>query len=244
MAYAISESAAAKAPKAGEGEDVYVKELNLLGKKYYLYVHSYLHYGLLAARAEVLKLVQEQESCPCLAEGFKGEYMYGSDTFKAVGSSSGANFRSCKKLLVKALKKDDACEHMQCTFGGIWNGGGGDGQNKLFVASFFFDRAFQADIIDNPDAVEATLKPSDFRKAARKVCAMSKEDISRNYTRVADSDLPYFCLDLAYQYTLLTDGFAIDREKEITLIKKVKYKNDAVEAAWPLGTAIEAISVT
>ena len=33
---------------------------------------SYLHYGLLAARAEVLKLVEDSETCPCLAKGFKG----------------------------------------------------------------------------------------------------------------------------------------------------------------------------
>ncbi|MCO5588027.1 hypothetical protein L7F22_041981 [Adiantum nelumboides] len=143
MAYAISEDAAEIAPKPVEGEDVYVKQLNLLGKKYYLYVHSYLHYGLLAARAEVLKLVQGKENCPCLAGGFKGEYIYGSEQFAAEGSASGADFRKCQKLLVKALNKDHACEHMQCTFGGIWSGGGGDGQNKLFVASFFFDRALQ-----------------------------------------------------------------------------------------------------
>lgn len=39
MAYAISEEAAKKSPKPVEGEDIYVKELNLFGKLYYLYVH-------------------------------------------------------------------------------------------------------------------------------------------------------------------------------------------------------------
>lgn len=45
-------------------------------------------------------------------------------------------------MALKALKiNETTCTHMKCTFGGIWNGGGGDGQKSLFVASFFFDRA-------------------------------------------------------------------------------------------------------
>jgi hypothetical protein len=39
MAYAISETSAAKAPKVPDGEDPYVKEMFLRGRKYYLYVH-------------------------------------------------------------------------------------------------------------------------------------------------------------------------------------------------------------
>ena len=73
-----------------------------------------------------------------------GKYQYGDDTFEASGSSSGATYSKCRAVAVRALKVDEpACTHMKCTFGGVWNGGGGDGQKNLFVASFFYDRAAQ-----------------------------------------------------------------------------------------------------
>jgi apyrase len=72
MAYAIPEEDAATAPKPVEGEDSYVREMYLKGRKYFLYVHSYLHYGLLAARAEILK-VSEDSNNPCIATGYAGK---------------------------------------------------------------------------------------------------------------------------------------------------------------------------
>lgn len=42
MAYAISEEDAAKAPRVSNGEDEYVKEMFLKGRKYHLYVHRSL----------------------------------------------------------------------------------------------------------------------------------------------------------------------------------------------------------
>ena len=39
MAYAISKNDAAKAPKVPDGEEAYVREMYLKGRKYYLYVH-------------------------------------------------------------------------------------------------------------------------------------------------------------------------------------------------------------
>ncbi|KAJ6360091.1 hypothetical protein OIU77_004160 [Salix suchowensis] len=76
MAYAISETDAAKAPRLSDGEDTYVKEMLLMGTRYYLYVHSYLHYGLLAARAEILD-ASEDSTNPCILAGYDGVYNYG-----------------------------------------------------------------------------------------------------------------------------------------------------------------------
>ncbi|KAF5749195.1 putative adenosine diphosphatase [Tripterygium wilfordii] len=241
MAYAISEEDAAKAPRILDGEDAYVKKMYLKGKNYYLYVHSYLHYGLLAARAEILKLSEESGN-PCILVGYDGSYKYGGKSYKASASSSGSNVDGCRSLAVKALRVNDTvCTHMKCTFGGIWNGGGGDGQKHLFVASFFFDRAAEAGFIDINKPV-AKVHPADFEDAAKRACQTKLDDAKSIYSHVEVDNLPYLCMDLVYQYTLLVDGFGLDPWQEITLVKKVQYQNFLAEAAWPLGSAIEAVS--
>lgn len=241
MAYAISEKEAAKTPKQAEGDDSYVKELFLKGTKYFLYVHSYLHYGLLAARAEILKAV-EGPGNPCILKGYHGSYNYGGVKYDASTSDSDTGFTECRRVAIKALKVNEStCTHMKCTFGGVWNGGGGDGQKNLFVASFFFDRAAQAGFVD-PNKPVAKVKPNNFLEAAKHACELSVDDAKGTYPSVDPENLPYLCMDLTYQYTLLVDGFDIDPWQEITLVKKVKYGDSLVEAAWPLGSAIEVAS--
>ncbi|CAO2817976.1 unnamed protein product [Amaranthus hypochondriacus] len=240
MAYAVSESDAAKAPKVSDGEEVYIRDMYLKGRKYHLYVHSYLHYGLLAARAEILKAVGHAEN-PCILTGYQGVYTYGGVKYDVAASLSGANVDTCRAFTSKALKVNDTCTHMQCSFGGVWNGGRGDGQKNLFVASFFFDRAAEAGFIDSKKPV-VTVTPSAFQEAARIACGTSIEDGKSKYTNVEEDNLPYLCMDLVYQYTLLVDGFGLEPSQTMTLVKQVPYGNYQVEAAWPLGSAIEAMS--
>ncbi|OIT38401.1 PREDICTED: apyrase 2-like [Nicotiana attenuata] len=241
MAYAISESDAQKAPKVSDGEDTYVQEMYLKGTKYYLYVHSYLHYGLLAARAEILKATYESGN-PCILGGYHGSYKYGGAVFPASAMSQGSSLSSCREVSLKALKVNEpTCTHMKCTFGGVWNGGGGDGQKNMFVASFFFDRAAEAGMI-NPSLAVAKVRPVDYESAAKRACETGLEGAKSAFPRVDPDNLPYLCMDLVYQYSLLVDGFGLDPQQEITLVKKVQYKNSLVEAAWPLGSAIEVAS--
>ncbi|KAI7731443.1 hypothetical protein M8C21_007813 [Ambrosia artemisiifolia] len=241
MAYAISEADAANAPTTTKGEDLYVKEMFLKGTKYYLYVHSYLNYGLQAARAQILGVTKNAHN-PCILAGYNGVYTYGGINYKVSAPSSGSNMNKCRNEALKALKVNETtCTHSKCTFGGVWNGGGGDGQKHLFVASFFFDRAAEAGFINASQPV-AKVRPRDFHMAAKRACQITLQDAKSIYPNVDSANLPYLCMDLVYQYTLLVDGFDLQPRKHITLVKQVEYQNSLVEAAWPLGSAIEAVS--
>ena len=60
--------------------------------------------------------------------------------------------------------------------------------------------------------------------------------------QVERAQAPYLCLDLSFQYALLTDGFKIEAARPVTLVKRVKYQGQEIEAAWPLGAAINLLS--
>ncbi|CAN8255904.1 unnamed protein product [Cochlearia groenlandica] len=111
MAYAISEEDAANAPKPLEGEDAYVREMYLKGRKYFLYVHSLGYDG------ERLLLYHESYFST-------STYKYGGEVFKATASPSGVSLDECRRLTINAPKVNDTlCTHMKCTLGGVWNGG-------------------------------------------------------------------------------------------------------------------------
>lgn len=50
------------------------------------------------------------------------------------------------------------------------------------------------------------------------------------------------CLDLSFCHTLLTQGFKVASDTDVTLVKRIKYKEQEVEAAWPLGAAIDLLN--
>lgn len=53
----------------------------------------------------------------------------------------------------------------------------------------------------------ANVKPNNFEEAAKHACKLNVEDAKSTYPLVQEGNLPYLCMDLVYQFTLLVDGF-------------------------------------
>ncbi|KAG1338211.1 putative Pentatricopeptide repeat-containing protein, mitochondrial [Cocos nucifera] len=233
MAYALSEEAAANAPNISTGDNPYVIKQLLNETYYYLYVYSYLHYGLFAARAEILEAVDDPYSY-CMLGGYTGSYEYSGEVYNASASPSGPSYSKCRTEAIKALKINETCTYQDCTFGGVWSGGGGDGQKNLYVASSFYYTAAEVGIIDSGEP-KALVTPSEFEEAAKTACKLSLEEANVTYPNIEEDDLPYICMDLVYEYTLLVDGFGLDPTQEITLATKVEYGDSYVDVGWALG---------
>ncbi|KAF8720737.1 hypothetical protein HU200_023643 [Digitaria exilis] len=240
MSYAISANAAAKAPAVPDGKEPYVTKEYLKGKEYNVYAYSYLHYGAFAARAEILKAKSGQFSF-CMLRGFTGNYPYNGKQYDATATEGGAYYQKCREEITKALKLNAPCKTKNCTFNGVWSGGGGLGQDNLYVASSFYYMATKV-VIKNSKAPSARTSPAAFRAIARKVCQLSVKSAKLSYPEIRDNDVPYMCMDLTSTHCLSTDSIGVPSIKKITVVAKVKHGEYYVEAAWPLGTAIEAVS--
>ena len=68
----------------------------------------------------------------------EGKYTYNGHQYDATARPEGAVYEKCREVITKALKLNAPCHTKNCTFDGVWNGGGGAGQSNIYATSSFY----------------------------------------------------------------------------------------------------------
>ncbi|KAF9260943.1 hypothetical protein L218DRAFT_871239 [Marasmius fiardii PR-910] len=145
-----------------EGDHKY--DLDFLGKKYVLYQHSYLGYGLMKARSRIHHIVEFMASLdpsrekvekddlevfwnPCIARGMSRkveieDLQTGNKRNVTMTGDDTGSFDSCNKVVEFALAKDAICKLKPCSFNGVYQPSLLDtfANGKVMLLSYFYDR--------------------------------------------------------------------------------------------------------
>mmetsp|Transcript_22452 Transcript_22452/g.31211 ORF Transcript_22452/g.31211 Transcript_22452/m.31211 type:complete len:510 (+) Transcript_22452:58-1587(+) len=242
MAYAVSEEVAAEAPEG------YIRKINAGGALYHLYIKSYSGYGIMAGRAHILQTTAEvpEGTHPCVPLGYEGgctEKCYGlppGEGYQAKARVDGAIWGNCLGVATMALDKEKKCaKEGECSFAGEW---APRLMVPVYAMSYFYERPAQAKAITplSEDA-QVAMKPKALAEVGPTVCSTPNDEIGKKYPDSEEDHRTYLCLDVAFQYAILTKGFGISPDDEIQLVSKIPYNGQGVEAAWPLGDALEVL---
>ncbi|XP_077367391.1 ectonucleoside triphosphate diphosphohydrolase 5 [Festucalex cinctus] len=191
--------------------------VDMFNSSFHLYTHSYLGNGLMAARLSTLRAHSVSSAVfksPCLPKRFQGEWSFGEETYQVSGDPDGASgYRACYEDVLKTVK-------------GIVHHPRFEDHVTLFYAfSFYFDRAVDANLIDEHHG--GRLEVRDFKRRAKEVCKETSKDVF--------PVSPFLCLDLTYISCLLKDGLGFKDNTALQLCKKVSN----MEASWALGAVLD-----
>ncbi|CEF97475.1 Nucleoside phosphatase GDA1/CD39 [Ostreococcus tauri] len=235
LAYQVAPDSVSRAPKG------YITKLKALGHTFDVYTHSHLGHGLMAARAAVLAQAQVEGSSPCVHAGHNDTYVYAGETYRSVAHANGSSHDSCFDVAVEALGVDKDCEReKECSFNGAWGGEPGQGSKRVYLSSYLWDRAVNVGIVSD-DEIDGRSSVKEFKRAAEDACKLDVKGVIKKYHGIEEKDAPYLCMDLTFAQALLSVGFAKHGWDDFTLVKRIEYQGRAVEAAWPLGAALNSM---
>lgn len=222
--------------------DGYVTKLKAMGNSFDVYTRSHLGHGLMAARAAILNVTSGSDSgSPCVHGGHDGEYAYAGKKYEAKAMASGSDHDLCHKAVVEALRVDEPCEKRdECSFNGAWGGTKGQGSKRVYLSSYLWDRAVNVGIVTDEE-IDGRSSVSELKKHASEACSISLDQVTTKYHGVEEKDAPFMCMDLTFAHALLSVGFKRHEWEDFTLVKQIEYESKPVEAAWPLGAALNSM---
>ena len=243
--------------KLQEGDHKY--ELKFGGREFELYQHSYLGYGLMAARENLHRVVIEDAHKsnpdstawirkpvlnPCLGVGMSreievplgdGHVLGESVTVNMTGPTAGSATQ-CRALAEKTLKKHEECKLAPCAFNGVHQPSLEKtfAREDIYLFSYFYDRM-------NPLGMPESFTLNEMRDLTTRVCeAGDAWKVFENIPGAMEelSDRPEYCLDLNFQLALLHTGYEMPMDREVKIAKKIKDN----ELGWCLGASLPLLS--
>jgi guanosine-diphosphatase len=236
--------------KLSEGDHKY--ELDFGGRQFSLYQHSYLGYGLMAARKNVhLAVVEAVHAAnphdqawlqtpivnPCIAPGMSrevevelptGHALGAAVTVKMVGPKSGSPV-TCQAIAEQTLRKDAECKLHPCAFDGVHQPALAQtfAKEDVYLFSYFYDRI-------RPLGVPESFTLRELKDLAARVCEGESEWDVFGSVKGATEELKgraETCLDLNFMFALLHLGYEMPIDREVKIAKKIKGN----ELGWCLG---------
>lgn len=233
-----------------EGDHKY--KLDFGGRKFELYQHSHLGYGLMSARESIHKfLIEDVHKAnaadtawtsqpivnPCIAPGMTRPVDVKLGKGHALGEVLSVNMTGpslpspaqCRKLAEKILFKEKECGLAPCSFNGVHQPSLAKtfSQEDVYAFSFFFDRT---DPLGMPESF--TLK--ELHRLTEQVCGGEASwDVFHSVPGALEElkDRPEYCMDLNFMLALLHTGYEMPIDREIKIAKKIKGN----ELGWCLG---------
>ncbi|KAI0398343.1 guanosine-diphosphatase [Xylariaceae sp. FL0594] len=244
--------------KMAEGDHKY--DLTFGGRKFQLYQHSHLGYGLMAARNAIhltfLNDIYAKEKSadflrrpilnhPCINAGQshlvkvnlgdnsplgKGEVELNM-TGPAIPAPA-----QCRSLAERILVKDAECKLTPCSFNGVHQPSLAKtfAREDVYIFSYFYDRTKP---LGMPDSF--TLR--ELNELTHTVCGGEKSWDVFNYLPDALDELKgrgEYCLDLNFMIGLLHTGYDMPIDREVKIAKKIKGN----ELGWCLGASLPLLA--
>ena len=239
--------------KLADGDHKY--ELSFGGRDFSLYQHSYLGFGLMAARERLHQAVvegtyeikqpdkgwlKEPVVNPCIASGqsrnievtLSDEHALGEGVnVEMVGPSTGSPLQ-CRALAEKLLEKDTECSLAPCAFNGVHQPPLKTtfAREDVYLISFFYDRL-------QPLGMPESFTIGDLEQLISKVCEGEKAWDGFASIKGALEELrdrPETCLDLNFMLALLHSGYELPLDREVKIAKKIRGN----ELGWCLGARL------
>ncbi|KAN0086632.1 nucleoside diphosphatase Gda1 [Elaphomyces granulatus] len=244
--------------KLAEGDHKY--ELQFGDRKFELYQHSHLGYGLMAAREALhkailgAKLAESPDDLswlkrpivnPCIGPGmerqvnltFPDDHPLGQEvSVQMTGPKETSAAAQCRGLAEKILHKDSDCNLAPCSFNGVHQPSLEKTFSKedVYIFSYFYDRT-------KPLGMPESFTLEELQKLAQSVCAgESSWGVFEGIVGALESlrDRPEWCLDLNFMMALLHTGYDMPLSREVKIAKKIKGN----ELGWCLGASLPLLN--